>query len=89
MKMIWVLFFWFSTFSVNGPGQEDMQLPPPSNSAKILIVYLSRTNNTKAVAKLVQEQIGGTLVALELENLYPGDYDAIVKQVEEENEKGC
>jgi flavodoxin len=58
------------------------------DSKKTLIVYLSRTNNTRAIAEIIQDQMGGDLVALELENPYPEDYDAIVKQVAEENETG-
>ncbi|TDQ31191.1 flavodoxin family protein [Zeaxanthinibacter enoshimensis] len=57
-------------------------------SEDILIVYLSRTNNTKAIAELIQEQLGGDLVAIELETPYPEDYDAIVKQVARENATG-
>jgi flavodoxin len=53
---------------------------------KVLIVYLSRTNNTKAIAELIHEKVGGTIVALELERPYPADYDAIVQQVARENE---
>ena len=55
---------------------------------KILIVYLSRTNNTKAVAEIIQKNVGGTLVALELETPYPEDYKATVQQVVKENETG-
>ena len=58
------------------------------NSGKILIVYLSRTNNTKAVAEIIQKNVGGKLVALELENPYPENYKAIVDQVARENETG-
>lgn len=54
----------------------------------ILIVYLSRTQNTKTVAELIREKVGGTLVALELQKPYPEDYDAIVQQVAKENESG-
>lgn len=57
-------------------------------SESILIVYLSRTNNTKAIAEIIYDEMGGDLVALESENPYPKDYDAIVKQVAEENETG-
>ena len=57
-------------------------------SGKILIVYLSRTNNTKAVAEIIQKNVGGTLVALELEKPYPQDYRATVEQVVKENETG-
>lgn len=57
-------------------------------SKKILIVYLSRTNNTKAVAEIIQQNVGGTLVALELVTPYPADYHATVDQVVKENEAG-
>ena len=55
---------------------------------KILIVYLSRTNNTKAIAEFIQQKVGGTLVPLELETPYPADYNATVQQVARENETG-
>ena len=54
----------------------------------ILIVYLSRTNNTKAIAEIIQRTVGGTLVALELEKPYPENYQATVQQVVRENETG-
>lgn len=56
------------------------------NSGKILIVYLSRTNNTKAIAEIIHKNVGGTVVALELEKPYPENYQAIVQQVVKENE---
>lgn len=59
-----------------------------TSAKKILIVYLSRTNNTKAVAKIIQKEVGGTLVALELVKPYPANYRAIVDQVVHENETG-
>ena len=59
-----------------------------SDSSKILIVYLSRTNNTKAVAEIIHQYVGGRLVALELVNPYPENYQAIVQQVVNENETG-
>jgi len=58
------------------------------SSDKILIVYLSRTNNTKAIAEIIQRNAGGTLVALELEKPYPDNYQATVQQVVKENETG-
>lgn len=57
-------------------------------SDKILIVYLSRTKNTKAVAEMIHKEVGGKLVELELENPYPENYRAIVAQVAQENESG-
>lgn len=55
---------------------------------KILIVYLSRTNNTKAVADIIHEKVGGNLVALELQTPYPADYHATVQQVVRDNKTG-
>jgi flavodoxin len=55
---------------------------------KILIVYLSRTNNTKAIAQIIQKNVGGTLVALELVKPYPENYRATVEQVANENATG-
>ena len=55
---------------------------------KILIVYLSRTNNTKAIAQIIQGKVGGKLVALELRTPYPANYHTTVQQVVRENETG-
>jgi flavodoxin len=57
-------------------------------SNKTLIVYLSRTNNTKVLAELIQAKVGGDLVALELAKPYPADYKTTVEQVVKENESG-
>jgi len=67
-------------------GDSTNEMKPPIDSGKVLIVYLSRTNNTEAVAKIIHEQVGGTLVKLELVNPYPEDYQEIVAQVDLENE---
>jgi len=58
------------------------------NSSKALIIYLSRTNNTKAIAEIIHQEVGGDIVTLELEKPYPENYDAIVQQVQRENETG-
>lgn len=55
---------------------------------KILIVYLSRTKNTKAVAEIIHNDVSGDLVALELATPYPENYQATVQQVVNENATG-
>lgn len=67
---------------------DDAGRDAASDSGKVLIVYLSRTKNTKAIAEIIQSMVGGRLVALELENPYPENYKAIVDQVVVENETG-
>ena len=49
------------------PSAKSQSLP----TEKILIVYLSRTNNTKAIAEIIHQMIGGELVALELKRHIP------------------
>ena len=68
------------------PVRTNAQTVPAEK--KVLIVYLSRTNNTKAIAEFIHQKVGGTIVALELERSYPAEYDAIVQQVARENETG-
>ena len=51
-------------------------------------MYLSRTSNTKTIAEIIYKNVGGTLVALELEKPYPENYGATVQQVVRENETG-
>jgi flavodoxin len=63
-------------------GKDDL------NTNGILIVYLTRTKNTKTVAQIIHKQTGGKLVELELKNPYPENYKAIVDQVAKENETG-
>jgi len=59
-----------------------------SDNNHVLIVYLSRTNNTKAVAEMIHKYVGGTLVSLELVTPYPANYRETVGQVVRENETG-
>jgi flavodoxin len=60
----------------------------PMKGNSILIVYLTRTGNTEAVARMIQDTVGGILVSLELEQPHPEDYQAQVAQVVDENESG-
>ena len=93
MKRIAVLLLTISTVFCLASGPSRAQ-QPAANSQRVptekntLIVYLSRTNNTKAIAEIIHQRVGGTLVALELETPYPADYRATVMQVVHENETG-
>lgn len=57
-------------------------------SKKILIVYLSRTSNTKAIAEIIQNNVGGDITEIEVQKPYPKNYKKIVDQVSKENERG-
>lgn len=85
MKSITAYILTLTTALCLLPGCAEAQQP---QSGKVLIVYLSRTSNTKAIAEIIHKQVGGTLVALELDKPYPDDYQTTVQQVAEENETG-
>ncbi|HEX6849034.1 MAG TPA: flavodoxin [Chitinophagaceae bacterium] len=80
----------FLISSCPSPGTKNISANVDStvDSSKILIVYLSRTNNTKAIAEIIQKNIGGRLVALELEKPYSENYQQTVQHVVEENKTG-
>ena len=66
----------------------NASMDPTLRADKILIVYFSRTSNTRTIAEIIHKNAGGTLVALELEKPYPENYRATVEQVVRENETG-
>lgn len=88
---IWLLMI-AATLCFLADASTARQLPEPAQPLKagkqILIVYLSRTGNTKAIAEMIHQQVGGSIVALELERPYPADYATTVQQVARENETG-
>ena len=84
-KMKKALFCWLILCLCLMPACSNAQTPSPK---KILIIYLSRTNNTKAIAEIIHNYVGGKLVALELQKPYPENYRSTVQQVVNENETG-
>lgn len=96
LRMMWIflctLCLTACPTSAENTGIAQNMEPSPNTTmdgdSKALIVYLSRTKNTEALAKMVQEKVCGELVALELQRPYPENYQAIVSQVDQENEDG-
>ena len=72
----------------NAQQREPNAMASQQERKKILIVYLSRTNNTKMVAEFIRDEVGGTIVPIELQTPYPSNYRATVDQVVKENETG-
>ncbi|NNK75876.1 MAG: flavodoxin [Maribacter sp.] len=87
-KMLLTYFLLISACSFISKTDGNTDKVAIFESKKNLIIYLSRTNNTKVIAEIIHQEVGGDLVALELENPYPENYKTIVKQVAEENESG-
>lgn len=56
-------------------------------NSKTLIIYYSRTGNTKVIAELIAEKVGGNLVQVETKEKRPVDYQKEVEQNAQEQEK--
>jgi flavodoxin len=87
-NMLLTFFLLFPACSSSPTKDSGAKGGVPLDPDKVLIVYFSRTNNTKAIAQIIHSCVGGTLVALELEIPYPGNYKATVDQVANENTTG-
>jgi flavodoxin len=79
-----ILLLVYTTIIELSFGSQAQSIDDP----KTLIVYLSRTRNTEVLAEIIHEKVGGKLVEIILETPYPEDYNAIVEQVQRENENG-
>jgi flavodoxin len=88
MKLFAVFFSLVSLSCFSQTKDTEPAAHRDDRTEKILIVYLSRTNNTKAIAEIIHKNIKGTLVALELKTPYPENYKATVNRVAKENETG-
>ena len=86
--MLLAFFLFISACSSSQTKDSNAGIDDTKSSDKVLIVYLSRTDNTKAIAEIIYKNVGGTLVAIELEKPYPENYQATVQQVVRENETG-
>ena len=86
--MLLAFFLLISACSSSQTKNSNAKIDNTKSSDKVLIVYLSRTNNTKTIAEIIHRNVGGTLVVLELEKPYPDSYRATVEQVVKENETG-
>lgn len=83
MGLILLMLTFSSSASVLSLGKVGL-----TNDKKVLIVYLSRTKNTKAVAEIISQKINSDLVELALQVPYPADYKTMVDQVATENARG-
>lgn len=83
-----ILVVFFGVVSCSSKAQERDAALDKVDQGQVLIVYLSRTGNTQAVAEIIHKEVDGNMVELKLETPYPEDYDEIVSQVDQENETG-
>ena len=54
----------------------------------ILVVYFSHSGNTRKIANLIHQEIGGTIHEIQPEVPYPNAYNAVVDQAKKEIQAG-
>jgi flavodoxin len=57
-------------------------------SPNVLIVFYSHSGNTRALAGLIHQQVGGDLVEIQPVAPYPSDYNTVINQAKQELKSG-
>lgn len=55
-----------------------------ADGKKVLIVYYSRTGNTREIADQIHKSVGGDIFEIQAVKVYPDDYEELKKQAKEE-----
>jgi flavodoxin len=71
--------------SLSARSSAAQQVP---SSAKILVVYFSRTGNTRVIAGQIRRAYDADLFEIQPAAPYPEDYEAVVSQAQRERDAG-
>ena len=55
---------------------------------KVLIIYYSRSGNTREIANQIHERVGGDIIELQTVEPYPDEYEEVTKQAKQELNSG-
>jgi flavodoxin len=61
---------------------------PASSKARVLVVYFSRTGNTRVIARQIRRAHDADLFEIQPADPYPEDYEAVVGQAQREQDTG-
>ena len=61
-------------------------LPVQAAGSKKLVLFFSHSGNTRKLATMIHERVGGDMVELTTVNAYPQDYDTVVTQAKQEQQ---
>lgn len=70
------------------PHQPWAQGAAPATGRKVLVVYYSRSGNTREVASQIHQALGGDIVEIQTVSPYPADYKETTTQAKQELESG-
>ena len=55
---------------------------------KVLIVYCSRSGNTREIASQIHKSVGGDIFEIQVVTTYPDDYEEVKKRARQELDSG-
>lgn len=61
-------------------------VPAHAAGGKTLVLFFSHSGNTRKLAAMIHERVGGDMLELKTVDAYPQDYDTVVKQAKKEQE---
>ena len=70
------------------PHLSSAQGAAPGAGKKVLVVYYSRSGNTREVASQIHQALGGDITEIQTVNPYPSDYKETTTQAKQELESG-
>jgi len=70
------------------PHLSSAQGAAPAAGRRVLVVYYSRSGNTREVASQIHQALGGDRVEIQTVNPYPADYKETTTQAKQELESG-
>ncbi len=70
--------------SIPAIGAEAVKAQADIAKKKPLVVYYSESGNTKKVAEMIHNKVGGDIIRIETVAPYPDDYDTLVQQAKKE-----
>lgn len=79
--------FTLSAGAHHGPAHIEMAAASGAAAKKTLIVYFSRTGNTRTMAEQIRARTGGDIFEIVTTNPYPSDYNECTKQAARELEQ--
>lgn len=79
--------FTLSAGAHHGPAHIEMAAASKAAAKRTLIVYFSRTGNTRTMAERIRERTGGDIFEVVTTTPYPSDYNECTKQAARELEQ--
>lgn len=83
-----VTLFSAAAYAHHGPVHAQNAAAVSVSTKKPLIIYFSHTGNTKIVAEMIRERVGGDFFEIVPQNAYPKEYRATTEQARKELDNG-